>query len=100
MPLDSSFNHFNTGLGAYIYVVDTGVVLNHEDFLRADGTSRVIDGFQQATDGFDDGRGAADCNGHGTHCASTAAGKVYGVAKEAPPSPVIWLGVAPLGKAV
>ena len=57
-----------------IFVLDTGVNVDHNDF-----TGRV----QNSVDFVKDGNGPSDCNGHGTHCASTALGTRWGVAKKA-----------------
>jgi subtilisin family serine protease len=70
------------GAGMDIYVVDTGVSKIHSDF-----EGRLAGGFNavpaskssSARDEADWG----DCNGHGTHCAGTAAGTLHGVAKKA-----------------
>ena len=67
------------GLGTRIYVVDTGVRATHTEF-----TNRVTTGFTAVTDGL----GTTDCNGHGTHVASSAAGTTYGVASAATIIPV------------
>jgi len=62
----------SAGSGVDIYVVDTGVFTAHSTF-----GGRATWG---ATFG---GYASADGNGHGTHCAGTAAGSQYGVAKSA-----------------
>ncbi|KAF8063398.1 serine protease [Lyophyllum atratum] len=62
----------SAGNGVDIYVVDTGVYTGHSTF---GGRARW-----GATFG---GYASADGNGHGTHCAGTAAGSQYGVAKSA-----------------
>lgn len=67
------------GAGVNIYVVDSGLFPNHSQF-----EGRVISGWN----GINDGRGTADCNGHGTHVAGTAAGTTYGVAKRATIVPI------------
>jgi subtilisin family serine protease len=46
--------------------------------------SRLLPGFTSVSDGI----GTADCNGHGTHVAGTAASTTYGVAKQASIVPV------------
>ena len=68
----SIFGYKSAGTGSTIYIGDTGVY-PHEDL--AGRISPV------GYDGF--GGGFSDCNGHGTHVATTAAGKKYGVAKNA-----------------
>ena len=61
------------GRGANIYVLDTGINAHAEFGSRLRGGRNFVD----------DGRGWGDCNGHGTHCAGTAAGRTFGVAKQA-----------------
>lgn len=74
-----------TGQGTHIYVMDTGIRTTHQDFEgRAIATIDTISGrgrVQECRSG--DTSCAADSHGHGTHCAGTAGGKVYGVAKKA-----------------
>lgn len=59
-----------------MFILDSGVRLDHDDF-----GGRASCGYNA----FDETRGVGcdDDRGHGTHVASTAAGSVYGVAKEA-----------------
>lgn len=85
------------GEGVNIYVLDTGVSKVHNDFegrLKG-GYNAVPRSTVSANDiDYDDWD---DCNGHGTHCAGSAAGTLFGVAKKAsiygvrvlgkPPSP-------------
>ncbi len=70
----SSFGFKNSGINSIIYIGDTGVS-NHLDL---EGRLSTV-----GYDGFSDGVGISDCNGHGTHVATTAAGATYGVAKKA-----------------
>lgn len=79
LPLDGAFTAAGTGSGVTVYVVDTGVRTTHSEF-----TGRVSSGYSSISDG----RGFADCNGHGTHVAGTVAGTTYGVAKQATIVPV------------
>lgn len=74
LPRDGLYDDrgFN-GTGVHAYVIDTGLRADHVEF-----TGRVGSG---AT-AINDGRGTGDCNGHGTHVASTVLGTVTGVAKK------------------
>jgi len=70
--LDSRYYYKDSaGSNVDLYVIDTGVRISHNDF-----GSRARYGFT-AFNSNNDG------NGHGTHCASTAAGTTWGVAKNA-----------------
>lgn len=79
LPLSSTFTSTDQGAGVFAYVVDTGVLTTHQEF-----AGRTQSGFSAISDG----RGALDCNGHGTHVAGTIAGASYGVAKAATVVPV------------
>lgn len=70
--LDSQYFYKDSaGSGVDLYVIDTGVRISHNDF---GGRARY---------GFTAFNSDNDGNGHGTHCASTAAGTTWGVAKNA-----------------
>merc|ERR1719296_100480 len=73
-----------TGRGQTIYVQDTGVRISHNDF-----GGRALAGIDLTT-----GQGVEVCDeastscsgdkqGHGTHCAGSAAGNIFGVATDA-----------------
>lgn len=64
----------NGGEGIKVYVIDTGINVEHNDF-----EGRAEWGATFADDGDYDG------NGHGSHVAGTIAGKRFGVAKRANP---------------
>jgi len=93
---DTKFNYGQaTGAGTRIYILDTGVRISHEDY-----NGRALGGWSAGcSTGQETGcstnwarNGVIDdsvvsrpggCSGHGTHCASSAAGEKYGVAKKA-----------------
>jgi subtilisin family serine protease len=72
LPLNNTYIYNATGAGINAYVIDTGIRVTHSEFGgRATGDFTAIN----------DGRGADDCNGHGTHVSGTVGGITYGVAK-------------------
>ncbi len=78
LPLDDDFSRSHFGSGATIFVVDTGVDQSHDEFEGPFlGLPRVE---LWAASGLN---GLEDCEGHGTHVASIAAGNTVGVANEA-----------------
>ena len=74
LPLDKRYTYSETGTGVHVYVLDSGLYAAHRQFV-----GRVLPGYTAIADG----RGTADCNGHGTHVAGTIAGTTYGIAKKA-----------------
>ncbi|KAK3393930.1 peptidase S8/S53 domain-containing protein [Podospora didyma] len=70
----TSYIYDNTaGVGTWIYVVDTGVLINHQEVVgRATWGANFIAGSPNT-----------DQHGHGTHVAGTAAGRYVGVANRA-----------------
>ncbi|CAO3694961.1 unnamed protein product [Rhizopus stolonifer] len=74
-----NFNKYNydepAGEGIKVYVIDTGINVDHDDFEGRATWGKTI----PANDVDQDG------NGHGSHCAGTIAGKKFGVAKKAEP---------------
>jgi subtilisin family serine protease/phosphodiesterase/alkaline phosphatase D-like protein len=74
-----NYGYRSAGNGSTIYIGDTGI-FPHEDLAGRISTS----GFS----GVSDGNGTVDCNGHGTHVTTTAAGTKYGIAKNATVVPV------------
>lgn len=79
LPVNNSYVYTNTGLGVDVYVVDTGIRANHQQFLNAAGTAtRVVFG----TDTVNDGQNGADCFDHGTGVAGIIGGRINGTAKD------------------
>lgn len=74
LPLDSTYAYTSTGSGSTVFVIDSGIRLNHAQF-----QGRAVNGW----DFVDSDSNASDCFGHGTHVAGTIAGSTYGVAKSA-----------------
>jgi subtilisin family serine protease len=72
LPLNNSYGYTTTGAGVNVYVIDTGIRQTHTQF---GGRAR------SAFTAINDGRGTADCSGHGTHVAGTIGASAYGVAK-------------------
>lgn len=76
--LNSEYHSTSTGAGVTVYVIDTGVLSDHDEFLTETG-SRVI----SAIDLSNANDFEPYCpDGHGTHVAGIVGGKTYGVAKE------------------
>ncbi|KAK6331588.1 hypothetical protein TWF718_002137 [Orbilia javanica] len=65
-----------SGSGVDVYVLDTGLNVNHVDFRLPGGGSRARSGFS-----VDGSTGANDAQGHGTHTAGTVGSRTFGVAK-------------------
>merc|ERR1719512_127160 len=71
-----------TGAGATVFVLDTGVRSTHQEFSgRAASALDMSSGTLRECNG--DANCAGDAQGHGTHCAGTAAGETFGVAPSA-----------------
>jgi subtilisin family serine protease len=72
LPLDNAYMYDATGDNVHVYIIDTGIRTQHQEF--GGRAEAVFDAF---------GGSGQDCNGHGTHVAGTVGGTTYGVAKHA-----------------
>lgn len=74
LPLDNSYTYQNEGEGVTVYIIDSGIRFDHQEF----STNRATSGW----DFVDNDNNAYDCDGHGTHVAGTVGGNNVGVAKK------------------
>lgn len=70
-PLDRQYFYNMTENKVTIYVVDTGINWQHNEFSNGRRVIRMVSCIPEAAD--------FDGNGHGTHVAATAGGSTYGV---------------------
>lgn len=73
-PLDGQYKPAYNGKGVNVYIIDTGVETSHDEYRSRASKSPTH---------YTNDNNNNDNHGHGTHCAGTAVGKKYGVAKGA-----------------
>jgi subtilisin family serine protease len=73
LPLSNSYSYQNEGEGVDVYIIDTGIRFDHQEYY-----GRAVSGY----DFVDNDNNAYDCDGHGTHVAGTVGGTTVGVAKK------------------
>ena len=84
--IDTVFTYSAEGSGVDIVISDSGLQVDHPEFIDENGISRVqtIDWYTSSgVPGTQNINFYRDFDGHGTHCAGIAAGKTYGWAKSA-----------------
>lgn len=72
LPLDQSFSTPATGKGVTVYIMDSGILTDHQEF-----QGRAFLGYDSAL-----GELVQDCHGHGTHVAGIVGGATTGVARD------------------
>ena len=77
LPLDGRYEPGATGQGVHVYVLDTGINSERQEF-----AGRLGEGFGAYP------TGSEDDDGHGTHVAGTIGGTEFGIAKAATLHPV------------
>eukprot|EP01036_Dinobryon_divergens_P034208 gene34208-44193_t len=76
LPLTSSYTPAFKGCGVDIYIIDTGIDINHIEFSPTGLYRTVANIFND----YGDITSNTDGRGHGTHCAGTAGGNTIGTA--------------------
>ena len=79
LPLDGVYSPIGDGECVDIYILDTGISFEHTEF----GNRAKYSGYDPMDKYLGQIMNGSDCQGHGTHVASNAAGKKYGAAKKA-----------------
>ena len=77
LPLNQQYLPVFDGKGVDIYILDSGINFTHDEFENRAKYS----GYDPMDSYTGERREGTDCHGHGTHVASLAAGRTYGVAK-------------------
>jgi len=81
--LNDAYSPEFSGKGVHVFVFDSGVRVTHADFGGRAVPTLEVRGWGGAVEcDANDTTCAADKTGHGTHCAGTIGGKMYGVAKD------------------
>jgi subtilisin family serine protease len=83
LPMNGQYHYRLSGRGTEIYILDTGLYLDHTEFEPINDANKQADR-PPAKCGYDVfGDNCEDEVGHGTYVAAIAAGSNYGVAKKA-----------------
>jgi subtilisin family serine protease len=79
LPLNGAYTYSTNASNVHAYVLDSGLRATHSEF-----SGRIGNSFTAINDGF----GAGDCHGHGSHVSGTLGGTTWGVAKGVTVHPV------------
>ena len=85
LPLDLIYRPIGDGEGVDVYILDSGINYDHEEFeyrAKYSGYDPVDAYESEDLEGEFVPRYGADCHGHGTHVASLCGGKTFGAAKK------------------
>ena len=84
LPLDYNYSPIGDGHGVDVYILDSGINYDHEEFEdRAKyGGYDPMDEYNKREVNSIQRQYGRDCHGHGTHVASLCGGKTYGSAKK------------------
>nr|VFJ60286.1 MAG: Peptidase inhibitor I9 [Candidatus Kentron sp. FM]VFJ72148.1 MAG: Peptidase inhibitor I9 [Candidatus Kentron sp. FM]VFK12208.1 MAG: Peptidase inhibitor I9 [Candidatus Kentron sp. FM] len=84
LPLNDTYDYSEMGSGVHVYVIDTGILASHDEFIGRVGNGKdFAEGFYLFNQFIiQPDNDPSDCNGHGTHVAGTISGTTYGVAKD------------------
>ena len=66
-------------MGVFISLISKGINYSHCEF---DDNRAIYTGYDPVDNYYGNNNNGLDCYGHGTHVASLACGKCYGVAKK------------------
>jgi serine protease len=86
LSIDGNYDYAMDGTGVDVIIQDSGLQVDHPEFLDRNGNSRVrqIDWYAASgVPGTQSPNHYRDLDGHGTHCAGITAGLTYGWAKNA-----------------
>ena len=79
LPLDGQYQPVGSGKGVDLYILDSGIKYDHEEF---QGRAKYA-GYDPVDNHYpsDPPQHGRDCHGHGTHVSSLAGGSTFGAAK-------------------
>ena len=85
LPLDYKYSPIGDGRGTDVYILDSGINYDHQEFeyrAKYSGYDPVDEYNNRDSSVAVTRQYGRDCHGHGTHVASLCGGKTFGVAKD------------------